>query len=385
METRHPLRILTTAQSVSQSPWRIGIPLGTLRQRGHAVQIIDDTAELPDADLLVMHNPSGAPNREMIERAHQRGMAVVIDVDDLLLPEYLPESARFARWWHPERFHREAEARVQAGIDPPSAISAAPLNDALHWHQECVRAADALTVTTPVLAEAYRDLNPTIAILPNCYDDSDPLWDVTPPTRATINVGFFGTEHHGPNLDLIADALAPVLRRHADVLLIEGGQGGLLARVDAPPERLVHLGWLPFLTFPLLLHQMDIVLAPLVDDPFMRSKSNIRCMTAGLVGAPVIASPVGPYASYVEHGVNGFLAAETGEWTHCLGQLVGDAGLRRSMGEANRARARQFAISSNICRWIEVYDGLLSRRCGAEPSAKGAGITAGIAQAGAAR
>jgi glycosyltransferase involved in cell wall biosynthesis len=129
---------------------------------------------------------------------------------------------------------------------------------------------------------------------------------------------------------------------------------------------------------------MDIVLAPLVDDPFMRSKSNIRCMTAGLVGAPVIASPVTPYSAYVEHGVNGFLASDSNAWTRSLEQLVCDADLRRSMGEANRTKARQFAMSLNIDRWIEVYDALLSRRCGAGPSATGACMPVGAAQAGAA-
>jgi glycosyltransferase involved in cell wall biosynthesis len=106
---------------------------------------------------------------------------------------------------------------------------------------------------------------------------------------------------------------------------------------------------------------MDIVLAPLADHPFMRCKSNIRCMTAGLVGAPVVASPVGPYATYVKDGRNGFLARSPAEWTAALERLVSDPALRQRMGAANRQCARGYAISANLHHWTHLYAGLLGR------------------------
>jgi glycosyltransferase involved in cell wall biosynthesis len=361
------LSILTTNRSVTRSPWRVGVPLQALARLGHHTRIVaeDRVAEhLPRADILVLHNPASAELVELVHEARQQGVAVIVDVDDLLLPGLLPTLARFGRWWHPLRFKWEAETRVKAGLAEADTIAAAPRNDAMLCLQECIRSASMLTVTTATLAQAYHELNPAIYVLPNCYDDMNPLWNVELPPRPTVNIGFLGTEHHGPNLDLLRGALEPILQRDPTVRLVEAGQGGLLTRVDAPARQLVQLGWLPFDVFPLVLHQMDIVLAPLVDEPFMRCKSNIRCMTAGLVGAPVVASPVGPYAEYVEHGVNGFLATEQAEWADYVERLVVDPALRRSMGEANRLRARPYALSLNIERWSDVYYAALhDRRC----------------------
>jgi glycosyltransferase involved in cell wall biosynthesis len=188
------------------------------------------------------------------------------------------------------------------------------------------------------------------------------LWHVPPPSRKTVNIGFAGTEHHYDNLQLLRGALEPVAAGYPDVRIIEAGGPALLSLLEAAAEQMIHLGKLPFEVFPLLLHQMDIVLAPLVDSAFTRAKSRIRCMMAGLVGAPVVASPVGTYAEFVEHGVNGFYARSPAEWTHYLEQLVRDAELRRRMGCMNRQRAEAWSISQNIWRWTEVYESVLHRR-----------------------
>jgi len=363
-ETR---RYATIDRSLTRSPWRIETPLRALERLGNDLTILDASVtpdELPDVDILVIHNPSSQAEVDLIRGARERGIAVIIDVDDLLRPGLLPAQAKFNRYWAPDRFRREAEAKVRAVLADQSIVDAAPRNDALTHLEHAIQAANALTVATLELAQAYADLTPSIYVLPNCYDDANPLWDVALPERETINIGFLGTEHHGPNLDLLAGAIEPVLDRFSHVRVIEAGQGGLLSRIDAPAERLIQIGWLPFSVFPLVLHQMDIVLAPLVDEPFMRAKSNIRCMTAGLVGAPVVASPVGPYAGYVEHGRNGFFATTPSEWTEHLTTLVADPVLRREIGESNRDCARRYAISANIDRWRAVHDAVLDRhRC----------------------
>lgn len=363
---RPQFRVVTLNWCAAQSPWRIGIPLAALRREGyHVLEIagLADADRLQDGDVLVIHQPSHSGIVELIRVARDRGMSVVIDVDDLLLSGLLPAHARFARYWDP-LFHRHAaRKRVEAGLDDHDAIASAPINDALDTLRTCVRSADAVTVPTAALAAAFQELNPSIHLLPNCWDDANPLWSLSPPVRSTINVGFLGTEHHRPNLDLLTGVLEPILDAFPSVRIVEAGQGNLIERIRAAPERLLHLGWLPFETYPLLVHQVDIMLAPLVDEPFMRCKSNIRCMTAGLVGAPVVASPVEPYRCYIADGINGFLASTTTEWIDALRTLVVDAELRRSMGEANREQARSYAISANIEKWIHLYGSVHSRRC----------------------
>ena len=53
-------------------------------------------------------------------------------------------------------------------------------------------------------------------------------------------------------------------------------------------------------------------------------------------GKPVIASPVGANVQVVRHGVNGFLAKTTEEWTDALRRLAADPDLRLRMGAAAR-------------------------------------------------
>lgn len=348
------------------SPWRINVPLNALRNVGYEVReasIHERVDDALDVDLLVMHRPATMLSLRLIDEARRRGTRIVVDVDDLFLPDVLQPNSPAARAWHP-LFHRwDAEARAAAGVDSWECVARAPRNDMMELLHQCLEAADAVTVTTYPLATAYQAFNPKVYVLPNCYDDAEPLWNLGPAARPTVHLGFAGTLGHDDNLAPLVGALEPVLRAHPEVRVVEAGGPALLPLIDAPSEQLVHLGSVAFKVFPLVLQQMDVVLAPLADVPFTRCKSNIRCMTAGLLGLPVVASPVGAYAEYVEHGVNGFLARTPEEWTDYLERLVVDPERRWAMGAANRERARNYAISRNFPRWVGVYESLLGCRC----------------------
>lgn len=338
------------------APWRLFTPLAALSKFGYRTRMarLDRVRELPsDTDLLIMHCPAGAAALRLIEAAHRRDVPVIVDVDDLFQPGFLRSC------WVAEE--RDSIGDMCWAVDPAAARARIGAR-----FRRCLAAADAVTVSTEPLAEAYRPYNPAVYVLPNCYDDANPLWDQAPPQRRAVQIGFAGMNSHRANLALLRGALEPVLRAHRDVHVVEAGVpelgAELLPQLDAPAEQLVHLGTVPFAVYPLLLRQMDIVLAPLLDEPFTRCKSNIRCMTAGLVGAPVVASPVGAYAEYVQHGVNGFHARGPDEWAGYLEQLVSDPRLRRAMGAANRRAAVTYAISAHLVRWAEVYERVLRRR-----------------------
>lgn len=347
------------------SPWRVTIPLGGLQRAGiewRQAHIKEERIQLDNTDLILMHRPNSTSALRVLQEARERSIPVVVDVDDLFLAEELPPSAPFTQVWSADFKRREAEAQARAGLIGWDAVEQAEESQVMQRFHACLRAADLVTVSTPQLAEVYAQFNDNVQVLPNAFDDSNPLWNISRPVRSTVSIGFAGTDHHLDNLELLRGALEPVLRSTPQARLVEAGGPALLPLIDAAPEQLMHLGTQPFATFPLLLAEMDIVVAPLADTLFMRSKSNIRCMTAGLLGIPVVASPVGPYAEYVEHGVNGFLASTRDEWSTAIARLVADAGLRTRMGEANRARAQRFSISNNYHRWANAYDSLLDRR-----------------------
>lgn len=81
----------------------------------------------------------------------------------------------------------------------------------------------------------------------------------------------------------------------------------------------------------------DIGIMPLHDTPWERGKCAYKLLQVMAAGKPVIASPVGANVQVVRHGVNGFLANTTEEWTNALRTLAADPALRERMGaEARR-------------------------------------------------
>jgi glycosyltransferase involved in cell wall biosynthesis len=81
--------------------------------------------------------------------------------------------------------------------------------------------------------------------------------------------------------------------------------------------------------------EFDIGVMPLHDTPWERGKCAYKLLQVMAAGKPVIASPVGANRQVVRHGVNGFLAETTEEWTEALRKLA-DPALRQRMGAAAR-------------------------------------------------
>jgi glycosyltransferase involved in cell wall biosynthesis len=106
-----------------------------------------------------------------------------------------------------------------------------------------------------------------------------------------------------------------------------------------------------------MLAESDIGVAPLPDTPFTRGKCAFKIVQYMAAGLPVIASPVGVNADYVQHGRTGFWASDAGQWVEAFQRLAGDAALRESMGRAGRQRAEQeldlAVLAGKVCDAIE--------------------------------
>ena len=83
-----------------------------------------------------------------------------------------------------------------------------------------------------------------------------------------------------------------------------------------------------------LYGELDILVAPAVDEPF-----GLTVAEAGSYGLPVVAARSGAFPELIEEERTGLLF-EPGDATglaQALERLVGDAALRRRLGEAARA------------------------------------------------
>jgi glycosyltransferase involved in cell wall biosynthesis len=113
----------------------------------------------------------------------------------------------------------------------------------------------------------------------------------------------------------------------------------------------------------------DIGLAPIVDEPFNQSRSELHWLEYSMAGAATVASRLmggGPYDA-IRDGVDGLLARNKGQWRDALRTLAGSPGLRADL--AGRARERvlaQYRAADRAMEWAAAY------RWAAENAGRGA-------------
>ncbi|MBX2997424.1 MAG: glycosyltransferase [Caldilineaceae bacterium] len=225
---------------------------------------------------------------------------------------------------------------------PITASYTAAQREAVHVF---ARKADALLVSTPLLAERMAPLNQHISIVPNALDErllvAPRCRHALPFPADGITIGYMGTRTHDADLRMILPALHqfgrlsphPVELQIVGVAL-ESETWAMLASLPFPARRIdpPTTEYPQFLTwFTGALH-WDIALAPLVDTPFNRAKSDVKFLDYSALGAAGIYSREPVYGRSVEHGVTGWLAdATTESWTEALVTLAIQPDLRREL------------------------------------------------------
>jgi len=105
--------------------------------------------------------------------------------------------------------------------------------------------------------------------------------------------------------------------------------------------------------------RFDIWVAPYRDIEFNRAKFATKALEAGMLGIPLIASAIHPYAEAVVHGETGLLVPPGQE--HLFGrylmQLVNEPETRQRMGLAARAKASGSIMQALNKQWEQVCKG----------------------------
>lgn len=314
-----------SADSSGCAYYRCELPAGALASRGHATLV---STKMPDewlrtADVIVGQRVcQPGPSMRWQNLRKEGRAALVYEVDDDLLdvdPSNGPAWAFFQR--------PEIRANIERNIEM----------------------ADLVTVTTEPLADLIRELNPNVAVLPNCVPAS--LLDAPPaPGRKGFTLGWSGGASHTLDLAEARQEVARFLRRHDDAGLHVIGTADRDFCRAMPADRLRSTRWFDSVPDFHAAIDFDIALAPLRPSVFNRSKSAIRCLEAAALGIPVVASNFGPYAEFVQHGVTGFLVSKPHEWGTYLRESL-DPWVRRDMGRAARSLAEQYTIENNVELW----------------------------------
>lgn len=219
-----------------------------------------------------------------------------------------------------------------------------------YWMESAIRQAHLVTTTVPHLADAMRQFNPNVTVIPNAID---PALLTTERKRAErLTIGWAGGSSHHDDFRSVIGSLRAVSDHRGDVdfhsIGVDYGKDFGLFHNRFTPWRASMLDYYSGLDF-------DIGIAPLLDTPFTRSKSPIKAIEYNALGIPVIASNVGPYRDYVVDGVNGFLCDTEAEWTDRLNLLIEDTALRESMSVQARQTARFYTIDQTAPLWEAAF------------------------------
>jgi glycosyltransferase involved in cell wall biosynthesis len=227
-----------------------------------------------------------------------------------------------------------------------------------------IEAADAVTVSTEPLAAVVREFHDHVHVVPNFLPDAvvrlgAELQHPRPGDPATV-IGWAGSGTHNADFAECASYLRRFFDREPGTVFHTMGAWLPSMRPLLPlADRLRTTAWVADLPafYEAVARSFDVGIAPLRPSVFNRSKSAIKVMEYAALGVPAVASDVGPYADYIEHGVTGLLVRRPYEWAVHLRDLVNDIELYRALAGAAHARATEMTIGRNIAQWERVIDG----------------------------
>jgi glycosyltransferase involved in cell wall biosynthesis len=318
--------VLLSEPQLTNSNYRAYQPLGVLEQQGH--EVLQNRMERPlrpdevlGADVVHIHRIATPELQELVGAARQQGVGVVWDNDDdvTAVPRSNPLYAK----------HGGFKSRdMRAGV------------------LKMVRLADVVTTPSAVLAEQYRELGAADArvlenFVPREFDK------IRPTKHAGVVIACLAALEHQVDYQQLGlrETLQRLLDEHPDLRVMSIGLG-----LGLPPERYEHTPHVPFLELARALASADIGIAPLVDIPWNRARSNVKLKEYASAGLPWLASPVGPYLSMgEEHG--GRLVPDDG-WHAALERLIVDARARRKLAK----RAAKWVKGQGIERHAHLWE-----------------------------
>lgn len=323
-EAGAPLRVLAMSHDPSSaiSRIRLGDSLGRLQAAGQIQQrfrLFDDWghADLAWCDVLVLQRPLGAAQQRLMSLSHQRGVPVLVELDDLL---FEPAAHLMHR---PQLLAARPRLLAMLAAAQRIAVSTAPLAGAV--------AAALADAATPGLAPVPIDCVPNTATAwpgrPARHDD-----------QAVVTLWLSGSDVQ--QLGALGDALqtlqADAQRAGRWRLCAVGPIADALAPLGIPHQR---LGLLPpggFLDT-LAASSNPVGLIPLDDSAFSRCKSAVKFFDLALAGIPCLCAERPPYADVVRNGHTGWLCGDTpADWTPALRTLIDSAAQRQAMADAAR-------------------------------------------------
>jgi hypothetical protein len=360
--------LVRSAHSAGSVHYRVNEPVRALRESGADVDIrvvsgipttvlpVEDgkgtevtDVDAGDADLVVFQLPKTEGMLQAIRILRSRGVAVVVEVDDLL------SGVPYGHMGH-NALVRKGMARV---------------------FLECAREADLVTASTPALLEEYAPHGRGV-VVPNALHRSiaelPPAYEREP---ATVAVGWSGNVlGHPYDLQEVGSGLRQALDRTTGrsrfvVLGQKWDARERLGLAEEPEE----IRWLPdtYAYLERMGEVFDVGIAPLRMDRFNICKSWLKPLEYSARGVLCVRARTPEY----ERLALGLPAKAPKDWTKWITVGIQDADRRRELAAAAREKVLAGHLTEHTAeRWVAAWRQALDSRARAAHTGRPLAITA---------
>jgi glycosyltransferase involved in cell wall biosynthesis len=216
--------------------------------------------------------------------------------------------------------------------------------------------ADAMIVTTDLLAAAYSHLQDNIYIMPNRL-----IWEnwhfphIPKRDDGIIRISWSGGSSHLVDWLECHGACHRIITKYPNVKMQFQTSPQCYADFirDFGRDHVEIHDWVDYTghSFRMNCLKPDIAVIPLHEDEFSVCKSDLKYAEYSALGVPSICSNIPPYSKIVQHGKTGLLAADDLEFEQHLETLINDKVARETIGGlafewARKERCLEVSINS---------------------------------------
>jgi hypothetical protein len=234
---------------------------------------------------------------------------------------------------------------------PPTHIAyknIGPSSPTIAEHRRALALADYQIFSTDEIAS--RLATRPYTVIPNGWDEKNPNWNINTSFDGVV-IGWGGTQTHREDFKQVVLPLHRILDEYPETRLHIAGDPVVYKMFRNIPEgRKMFFYWFNYEDYPIFLRQLDILIAPLINDAFNRAKSDIKLVEAGAAGVPWIASMVTPYLTWDIH--SGVFATTEDEWYLRLKTLVEKKEIRERLGSQGRMHAQNRTFEILHPLWV---------------------------------
>ena len=326
------------------------------------------------AEVVFLGRIGGKALLKIVRNLHDEGKAVVIDLDDDLL-NVSPLNEHYRDYGLEEIFidmdgeHQPlwvdvAKADEYKGLDPCRFIDLEQNLANARCMESALNEADAVSVTTEILAEDIRRYNPNVFVLPNCIDLSK--WQPLDLNRHDeLSLGWCGGISHFEDLNIIKQPLHNVMHWNPKLKLKIQGSYFKSVFNGIDQERIQVDPWVDCDAHPYrsAIVAPSLAVIPLVDNHFNRRKSPVKWLEYASLGVPCICSNMPPYDQVVVPGVNGDLAKTPDHFEYLMQCMISDTVHRAKMSDrALKTVKACFDAHKKAPLWIDCLESAMDNR-----------------------